>query len=219
MKLWRVAPALTVILGSGALAQAEPSLAVWSGALIWPLLVGASLFVARAWSATPPPLAILAAVFSTLPAVHHAWVFNIEGNMLLAWSGLFALVPLLLAVVVARRTPLVSQIGSRRAVLALVVAVSACSYGMGAAYFANTFFDQGPVQRYTATVKARFVRSHFGFLFKQYEVNVTPWGDHQSVDSISVPRDVFEALRDGEQVHIEQSPGLLGIPWVQARAH
>ena len=215
MKLRRAAPPLLVLFASGALMQQQPSLAVWIGTLLLPFLVSPSLFVARWWSATPPQFALIAAAFSTTPAVHHAWVFNVEGEAILAWSVPFALVPCLLAVVIARRAPLVRQIRVRRALFAVIAVVGAFSYGMGAAYFANTFFDRGPVKHYDATVKARMLSSHYGFLFKQYEVNVSPWGDHKSVDSITVTPDVIGTLRVGGNVRIEQSPGLLGIPWVR----
>jgi hypothetical protein len=59
------------------------------------------------------------------------------------------------------------------------------------------------VRHYSATVKARVVRSRFGFLFKEYDVNVSPWGDHHDVDSINVEADVLEAMRDGEEVDCE----------------
>lgn len=198
--------------------QVQPSLAVWGAVLIWPLVAGASLLVERVWSATPPQAAIIAAAFSTTPAVHHAWIFNVEGNAIIAWAAPFALAPLLLGVAVAWRAPVVRQIPSRREVFGIIAAVSAFSYGMGAAYFANTFFDQGPAKQYDATVKARVVSSHFGFLFKRYDVNVSPWGTHRTIDSITVEPDVIMALRVGDDVRIEQLPGLLGIPWARIRA-
>jgi hypothetical protein len=58
-----------VMVVSGLLAEAEPSLAVWVAALIWPLLAVASLLVARWWSATPPRLAVLVPCISMLPAM------------------------------------------------------------------------------------------------------------------------------------------------------
>jgi hypothetical protein len=219
MKVRRVAPFLLVTFVSCVLAELEPSLAVWSGALIWPLLVGASLLVAPWWSASPPQVAVGAAVVSVLPALHHAWVFNLEGNGILGWAALFSVVPLLLWFLVARRMFLVNQLGSRRPVFGVIAVVMALGYGMGAAYFANTYFDRGPVQHFAATVKNRFVSSYFVVLFRQYEVNVNPWGNHRRGDSICVERDVLEAMRDGEVVHIEQFPGLLGIPWVRVRPY
>lgn len=218
LKLSRIKPVVLVILVSGILTQLEPSLGVWCGALSLPLLAVASLFVTRWWATTPPQLAVIAGAFSTMPAVHHAWVFNVEGNAILAWSGLFALVPLLLVVAVALRAALVRQIRARRVVFAIIAGVSCFSYGMGAAYFANTYFDRGSTQPFEAIVKSRIVSSYFGFLFKQYDLNVSPWGNHKSVDSINVSSDVIAALRVGDHVRIEQSPGLLGIPWVRVAA-
>ena len=218
MKLRQAAPALLVIFVSILLMQLQPSFGVWCCALVLPLIVGASLFVVRFWSATKAQFAVIAAAFSTVPVVHHAWVFNVEGNAIMAWSLPFALVPALLIVAVATRAPLVRQLRTRRAAFAVIAAASAFCYGMGAAYFANSFFDHGRVQRYDATVKARVVRRHFGFLFKQYDLNVSPWGNHRTVDSITVEPEVIAALRVGDHVYIEQLPGTLGIPWVRVAA-
>jgi len=218
LKFRQAAPALLVFFVSIVLMQLQPSLGVWSGALLVPLIVGGSLFVLRWWSATPPELALIAAAFSTIPALEHAWVFNVEGEMILAWTALFALVPALLTVAIARRSPLVRQLRTRHEWFAVVAVVCAFSYGLGAAYFANTFFDDGPVQRFDATVKSRWVHSQFGILFKRYDLNVSPWGNHRTIDSISVEPDVLMALRVGDHVRIEQLPGLLGIPWVRVTA-
>jgi len=218
LKLSRVKPVVLVFLVSGILTQLEPSLGVWCGALSLPLLAVASLFVTRWWATTPPPLAVIAVAFSTMPAVQHAWVFNVEGNAILAWSCLFALVPMLLVVAVALRAALVRQLRERRVVFAIIAGVSCFSYGMGAAYFANTYFDRGSAQSFHATVTSRIVSSYVGFLFKQYDLNVSPWGSHKTPDSINVSSDVITALRVGDDVRIELSPGLLGVPWVRVAA-
>jgi hypothetical protein len=119
---------------------------------------------------------------------------------------------------VALRAAVVRQLRERRVVFGIIAGVSCFSYGMGAAYFANTYFDGGSVQPFHATVRSRIVSSYFGVLFKQYDLNVSPWGSHKTVDSINVSSDVIAALREGDHVRIEQSPGLLGIPWVRVAA-
>jgi len=214
-RLRRGAPVLLVMVVSGLLAEAGPSLAVWVAALIWPLLAVASLLVARWWSALPPRLAVLFPCISMLPAVHHCWVFNLEGNVVLAWALPFALPLALMMVVVARRARVAQQVRDRRGFLVAIAAVSAMGYGLGAAYFVNTFFDRGPVRTSQATVQSLWVKSTYFVLFKEYDVNVNPWGSRRTVTSINVSADVMAALDQGDTVSIEQLPGALGIPWVR----
>lgn len=205
---------MLVMLVSGALGQLQANLAVWVATLSWPLLVGASLLVARLWSATPPQLALLTPTIAAIPAISHCRVFNLEGEAILVWSLPFVFVPLMVALAVARRAPAVRQLRFRRGFFAGIVAVGAIGYGMGAAYFVDTYFDRGPVRNFPTTVQSLWIKSTYGFLFKEYDVNVNPWGSHKDIDSINVDYDVMRTLRKGDEIRIEQHPGALGIPWV-----
>jgi hypothetical protein len=216
--LREAAPALLIGVPSIILTLLEPGPGVWVAALSLPVLAWASLFATRWWSGLKPQIPFFVAIFSSVAVVHQAWVFNLEGEGILAWSALFALPPALPAVAVALRAPLARQIRAGRAVFVLIGAFGIFSYGMGAAYLANTVFDRGPAQHFQVTVKARFISSYVGILFKKYGLHVSAWATHRRVESVIVPSAVFTAVRAGDEVRLEQFPGFLGVPWVSVAA-
>lgn len=216
--LRELSPALLIGVPSLILAMLEPGPGVSVAALSLPVLAWASLFGTRWWSGMKPQVPFAVAMFSTVAVAHQAWVFNLEGNGILAWAVLFALPSALPAVAVVLRAPLARHIRARRALFVLVGVVSVSGYGMGAAYLANTVLDRESPRYFQVTVEARIISSYFGILFKEYELHVSPWGTHRRVDSVTVPSAVFTAVLVGDKVRLEQFPGFLGVPWVRVAA-
>ncbi len=98
----------------------------------------------------------------------------------------------------------------------MLVGTLICSalYAYGAATYLNCRHDRSEPLVYESTVRERHISSgkHTSYL-----ITLAPFVDDEPSHEIDVPREIYERLREGDQVQIGVFEGALGVPWFMIR--
>ncbi len=94
--------------------------------------------------------------------------------------------------------------------LAAFFAVLAVAYGFGLVVTLNGAFDKSKPSLYPAQVISKRISSGKS---TTYYLRLTPWGPQKESDDVTVSKQLYNRLRQGDAVNVGLWKGWLGIPW------
>ncbi len=87
------------------------------------------------------------------------------------------------------------------------------AYGYGALVTANCLFDQSEPQVFQARVLDK--RTTSGRHSTSYHLDLSPWGQREEADDVTVSKQVFDRAYVGGDVNVYLMEGRFGIPWFE----
>jgi len=92
----------------------------------------------------------------------------------------------------------------------LTISLLAFGYSYGSVVILNCYYDSSVPEMYSAKILSKRMSSG---KTTSYYFKLTPWGPQKEIDEVSVSKDLYGELNEGNDVTVYLNQGRFGVPW------